>query len=181
MMKDFRQHFPKAIRLIPVQIGLVTLFFLAYHIFLFYTLRETALNLGAVRIQKHVVPLYAEPGLDVSLWVLPALVVCIGFLYICHKYLLSGTSGRRLIWVAIVCFLAIHISVALIDGYREYEQEGEKKEILGLLEPYTRTSLEYYGDVPRVDELGVGTFLRDYSKPELFETLFHASVFSFRR
>ena len=170
-MKDFRQHFPKAIRLIPVQIGLVTLFFSAYHIFLFYTLRETSLNLGAVRFKKHVVPLYAELSFDVSLWVLPALVVCIGFLYICHKYLLAGTSGRRLIWVAIVCFLAIHISVALIDGYREYEQEGEEKEILGLLEPYTRTSLEYYGDVPRVDELGVGTFLRDYSKPELFETL----------
>ena len=171
MMKDFRQHFPKAIRLIPVQIGLVTLFFSAYHIFLFYTLRDTSVNLGAVRFKKHVVPLYAELSFDVSLWVLPALVVCIGFLYICHKYLLSGTSGRRLIWVAIVCFLAIHISVALIDGYREYEQEGEKKEILGLLEPYTRTSLEYYGDVPRVNELGVRTFLRDYSKPELFETL----------
>ena len=31
--------------------------------------------------------------------------------------------------------------------------------------------MEYYGDVPRVDELGIRRFLRDYSKPELFDSL----------
>ena len=134
-------------------------------------MRETAVNLGAVRYRTHVVPLYAEPSFDVSLWILPALVVCIGFLYLCHKYLLSGVPARRLIWIAILCFVVITVSVALIDGYREYEQEGETVRVLGLLEPYTRASLEYYGDVPRVDERGVGAFLRDYSTPEFFETL----------
>ena len=33
-----------------------------------------------------------------------------------------------------------------------------------LLEPYTRTSLEYYGDVPRVDTAGLRSFLRDYGE-----------------
>ena len=80
-------------------------------------------------------------------------------------------SDRRLIGIAFICFLAIHISVAQIDGYREIERDGEKTQILTLLEPYTRTGLEYYGDVPRVDELGIRRFLRDYSKPELFDTL----------
>ncbi len=134
-------------------------------------MRETSVNLGAVRYQKHIVPLYAQPSFDLSWWILPALAVCVGFLYLCHKYLLSGVSDRRLIGIAFICFLAIHISVAQIDGYREIERDGEKTQILTLLEPYTRTGLEYYGDVPRVDELGIRRFLRDYSKPELFDTL----------
>ena len=170
-MKHLQQYIQKAIRSIPVQIGLLALFFCVYHIFLFYILRETSVNLGAVRFQKHIVPLYAEPSFDLSWWILPALALCVGFLYLCHKYLLSGVSDRRLIGIAFICFLAIHISVAQIDGYREIERDGEKTQILTLLEPYTRTGLEYYGDVPRVDELGIRRFLRDYSKPELFETL----------
>ena len=170
-MEKLRQNDQKPLRLIPVQIGLLALFFVAYHFFLFYIMRETVLNLGAVRFKTHIVPLYAEPGFALSLWILPALLVCVGFLYLCHKFLLSGASGKRLIWIAFVCFLAITVSVALIDGYREYEEEGEEKRVLALLEPYTRTSLEYYGDVPRVDELGLRNFLRDYSKPELFERL----------
>ena len=170
-MNNLWQSIQKAVRLIPVQIGLLALFFCVYHLFLFYCMRETAVNLGAVRYRTHVVPLYAEPSFDLSLWVLPALVVCVGFLYLCHKYLLSDVSARRLIWIAILCFVAINVSVALIDGYREIEQEGETFQVLGLLEPYTRTSLEYYGDVPRVNELGLRAFLRDYSKPELFDTL----------
>ena len=170
-MKHFWQHIQKAIRLIPVQIGLLALFFCVYHLFLFYTMRETALNLGAVGYKKHIVPLYAQPSFDLSLWVLPALIVCGVFLYLCRRYLLSDISARRLIGIAFVCFLAIHISVAQIDGYREYEEDGEQKRVLTLLEPYMRTSLEYYGDVPRVEELGIRRFLRDYSKPELFDTL----------
>ena len=170
-MENLRQNDQKPLRLIPVQIGLLALFFVGYHFFLFYIMRETALNLGAVRFKRHIVPLYAEPSFALSLWILPALLVCVGFLYLCHKFLLSGASAKRIIWIAFVCFLAITVSVALIDGYREYEEEGEEKRVLALLEPYTRTSLEYYGDVPRVDELGLRAFLRDYSEPELFDTL----------
>ena len=170
-MNDFRQHIQKAIRLIPVQIGLIALFFSVYHLLLKYIMRETGLDLGAVGYNNHVVPLYAQPSFDLSLWILPALIVCAGFLYLCHRYLLSDVSDNRFIGVAIVCFIAINISVAQIDGYREIGAEDEKERILTLLEPYTRTSLEYYGDVPRVDELGIHRFLRDYSKPEVFDTL----------
>ena len=170
-MEHHQQRVQKVIRSIPVQIGLLAIFFVAYHLFISYVMRETALNLGAVRYGRHAVPLYAEPSFDLSFWILPAFVVCVGFLYLCYKFLLSGTSARQLIWMSIVCFIAIHVSVALIDGYREIELEGETKQVLALLEPYTRTSLEYYGDVPRVDELGLRTFLRDYTKPELFDTL----------
>ena len=170
-MKNFQQHIQKAIRLIPVQIALIALFFCVYHLFLKYIMRETGLDLGAVGYNSHVVPLYAQPSFDLSLWILPALVVCAGFLYFCHRYLLSDVSDSRLIGIAIVCFIAINISIAQIDGYREIGPEDEKERILTLLEPYTRTSLEYYGDVPRVDELGIRRFLRDYSKPELFNEL----------
>ena len=170
-MNNFQQHLQKAIRSIPVQIGLIALFFSIYHLFLKYIMRETGLDLGAVGYNNHVVPLYAQPSFDLSLWILPALVVCAGFLYLCHRYLLSDISDRRLMGIAIVCFIAINISVAQIDGYREIGPKGEKERILTLLEPYTRTSLEYYGDVPRVDELGIHRFLRDYSKPEVFDEL----------
>ena len=170
-MSQFRLNIQKTIRLIPVQIGLLALFFVAYHFFLYYVLREMSINLGAVRFERHILPLYAQPSFDLSWWILPAIVVCAGFLYLCHRYLLSGTSARNLIWIAIACFIAINITVAQIDGYREIERDGEKERVLTLLEPYTRTSLEYYGDVPRVDELGIRRFLRDYSKPEVFNTL----------
>ena len=159
------------IKKIPVQIGALALFFAVYHLFLYYSMREMSINLGAVRFETHILPLYAEPSFDLSWWIVPALVVCIGFLYLCQRYLLSGADSRRLLIVAGICFLAIHISVAQIDGYRELERGGETERVLTLLEPYTRTSLEYYGDVPRIDELGLGRFLRDYSKPELFNTL----------
>ena len=159
------------IKKIPVQIGVLALFFFVYHLFLYYCMREMSINLGAVRFEKHILPLYAEPSFDVSWWILPALVICIGFLYLCQRCLLSGTSARRLLWIAVACFIAINISVAQIDGYREIERDGETERVLTLLEPYTRTSLEYYGDVPRIDELGIRRFLRDYSKPEVFNTL----------
>ena len=156
---------------IPVQIGFLALFFCLYHLFLYYVMRELSINLGAVRFKRHILPLYAEPSFDLSWWILPALAVCIGFLYLCHRYLLSGAESRWLMGIAVICFLAIHISVAQIDGYRELERDGETERVLTLLEPYTRTSLEYYGDVPRVNELGLRRFLRDYSQPELFDTL----------
>ena len=171
-MKDFQQHIQKAIRSIPVQIGLIALFFCIYHLLLKYIMRETGLDLGAVGYNRHVVPLYAQPSFDFSVWTLPvALIVCICYLYLRHISLDSGVSHRRLIWIAIALFCVINIGVAQIDGYREIGPEDNKQRILTFLEPYTRTGLEYYGDVPRVDELGIRRFLRDYSKPELFDTL----------
>ena len=166
------QHNPvKPIQRLPVQIGILALFFVGYHFFLFYVMRATDLVLGAVRYERHIIPLYAEPNVSFSLWIVPALIVCVGFLYLCHRYLLSELPARRLLWISVACFIAIHISVAQIDGYRPLTVDEETTQILALLEPYTRTSLEYYGDVPRIDELGLRGFLREYSTPELFDTL----------
>ena len=166
------RYLQKAIRSIVGQTILVALFFWLYHISVVYIMRETGLNLGAVGYHAHFVPLYAVPQVDLSWWVLPALLICIGFLYLCHKYLLpKSMSPRTLISIAIICFIAINISVAQIDGYRELGSEEDPQRISALLEPYTRTGLEYYGDVPRVDDIGLRNFLRDFSKPELFDTL----------
>lgn len=171
-MKDFQQHIQKAIRSIPIQIGIIALFFSVYHLLLKYIMRETGLDLGAVGYNSHVVPLYAQPSFDFSVWTLPvAIVVCMCYLYFRYLCLDLQVPNRRLIWIAIALFCVINIGVAQIDGYREIGGEDEKRQILTLLEPYTRTSLEYYGDVPRVDELGILRFLRDYSKPEVFDTL----------
>lgn len=165
-------YLQKAIRSIAGQTAMIALFFWLYHILVVYIMRETGLDLGALNYSSHFIPLYAVPQLALSWWILPALIVCIGFLYLCHRYILPNSiSPRRLIGIAIICFLAINISVAQIDGFREIGTEDGPERILALLEPYTRTSLEYYGDVPRIDELGLRVFLRDFSKPELFDTL----------
>ena len=55
----------------------------------------------------------------------------------------------------------------MIDGYREVAG----RQLPAFLEPYTRTRYEYYGDVPRVNQVGFLSFLRNYAKPELFSTL----------
>ncbi len=162
--------FQKAIKSIAIQTAALALFFLLYHKFLHYAMREASINLGAVKFNSHFVPLYAEPRLELSWWLLPALFVCGGFLYLCYRYFINRAwEPVRIIAIAILCFTAIHITVAQIDGYNELPEE--QGQILAFLEPYTRTSLEYYGDVPRLNEMGLRAFLRDYSHPELFNTL----------
>ena len=133
-------------------------------------MRETGLDLGAVNYSKHFVPLYAYPEFSLSWWIIPSLLVCVGFFYVCYKYLLdSSTHARNLILTAIICFLAVNISIAQIDGFREITTEDDDTErILALFQPYTRYTHEYYADVPYIDELGLGVFLRDFSKQELF-------------
>ena len=165
-------YLKKAIRSIFIQIFAIALFFFLYHKIVVYIMREVGLDLGALNYSKHFIPLYAIPQLDLSWWIFPALVICIGFLYLCYKHLLPNKiSQGQLIGIAIICFIIINISVAQIDGFREIETEDGPERILALLEPYTRTSLEYYGDVPRINELGLRAFLQDFSKPELFDTL----------
>ena len=151
---------------IPIQCLGAAIFFYFYHKSLIYWMK--GINLGAVKFDRHVVPLYAEPQTNLSLWILPASIVLTGFLLICRKILLQqGTPFSRFFVISILSFLAIGISVAMIDGYQEIDEQH----ILAFLEPYTRTSLEYYGDVPKVDAVGLHSFLLDYAKPELFQTL----------
>ena len=131
-------------------------------------MRTASVNLGAVKFHRHVVPLYAQPQTDLSIWILPALVVLIVFLLLCRKiFLQQSVSSTRLFVISIGFFVVISISVAMIDGYRE----GAGWQLPAFLEPYTRARYEYYSDVPKVDQVGLLSFMRDYAKPELFSTL----------
>ena len=165
-------HSPKRIlsffNLIPIQCLCIALFFLIYHKLLAYWMRTASVNLGVVKFHRHVVPLYALPQLDLSIWLLPASVVLIVFLLFCRRtFLQQSVSSTQLFLISIGFFLAISISVAMIDGYREVAG----RQLPAFLEPYTRTRYEYYGDVPKVDRVGLLSFMRDYAKPELFSTL----------
>ena len=154
--------------LIPPQCFCIACFFLLYHKSLAYWMRMASVNLGAVKFHRHVVPLYAQPQIDLSIWILPALVVLIVFLLLCRKiFLQRSVSSTQLFVISIGFFLAISISIAMIDGYREVVG----RRLPAFLEPYTRTKYEYYGDVPTVDRVGLLSFMRDYAKPELFPTL----------
>ncbi len=165
-------HFPKRLLtfldFIPTQCFCIACFFLLYHKFLTYWMRTASVNLGAVKFHRHVVPLYALPQVDLSIWVLPALVVLIVFLLLCRNiFLQQSVTSTQLFIISIGFFLTISISVAMIDGYRE----AAGRHLPAFLEPYTRTRYEYYGDVPKVDQVGLLSFMRDYAKPELFSTL----------
>ena len=156
------------LNLIPIQCFCLACFFLLYHNLLAYWMQTVSVNLGAVKFHRHVVPLYAQPQTDLSLWLLPALVVLIVFLLLCRKiFLQRSVSSTWLFLISIGFFLAISISVAMIDGYREVNGQ----QLSAFLEPYTRTRYEYYADVPKVDQVGLLSFMRDYAKPELFSTL----------
>ena len=167
-----RNSLPKRIfslfHLIPIQCVCVACFFLLYHKFLAYWMRTASVNLGAVKFHRHVVPLYALPQTDLSIWILPALIVLIAFLLLCRKvFLQQAISATQLFLISIGFFFAISISVAMIDGYREVNG----RQLAAFLEPYTRVRYEYYADVPKADQVGLLSFMRDYAKPELFSTL----------
>ena len=156
------------LNLIPTQCLCIALFFLFYHKFLSYWMRTASVNLGAVKFHRHVVPLYAQPQTDLSIWILPALVVLTVFLPLCSRiFLQRSVSSTQLLVISMGFFFVISISVAMIDGYREVAGQ----QLPAFLEPYTRTRYEYYGDVPKVDQIGFLSFMRDYAKPELFATL----------
>lgn len=156
------------LNLIPTQCLCIACFFLLYHKFLAYWMRTASVSLGAVKFHRHVVPLYAQPQTDLSIWIFPALVILTAFLLLCYKlFLQRSLPSTWLLLISIGFFLATSISVAMIDGYREVNGQH----LPAFLEPYTRTRYEYYSDVPKVDQVGLLSFMRDYVKPELFSTL----------
>ena len=153
---------------IPSQCLCIACFFLLYHKLLAYWMRTASVNLGAVKFHRHVVPLYALPQTDLSIWIFPALIILTTFLLLCRKiFLQRSMPSTPLFLTSIGFFLLISISVAMIDGYREVNEQ----QLPAFLEPYTRTRYEYYSDVPKVDQVGLLAFMRDYAKPELFSTL----------
>ncbi|MCZ6680944.1 MAG: glycosyltransferase family 39 protein, partial [Candidatus Poribacteria bacterium] len=168
MRPTSQSRFAPFLASIPIQCLCLALFFCVYHKFLDFWMRFVSTNLGAVKFHRHVVPLFAEPQTNLSLWMLPALIVLIGFLFLCRRiFLQQSVSTAWLLGISIGFFLIIGISVSMIDGYRVVDG----KQLPAFLHPYTRTQMEYYRDVPKVDLLGVRSFLRDYAKPEVFKTL----------
>ncbi len=164
-----QNRFINLLRSVPIQCVGLALFFWLYHKFLIYSMRNFSIDLGAVNYSRHAVPLYAMPEETyLSWWILPAVVILVGFLLLCRKLFLQGSVKLR--WsllIAIACFIAIGISVAQIDGYREIDD----KSLPAYLESYTRTNMEYYGDAAKVNEFGFWTFLGDYAKPEVFDKI----------
>src|SRR5262245_19967394 len=161
-------RFSSLLRAILVQCLGLTAFFWVYHKLIVYWIRTVPLSLGDVSQHHDAAPLYADSQINLNLWIIPAIIVLTGFLLLCRSLFLERTLPRAgLFAISIVAFLLIGLSVSMIDGYREVN--GQR--LPAFLEPYSRTKLEYYGDVPTVQQLGVRLILRDYPKPELFSTL----------
>ena len=128
-LHDQRNRIFNYLESIPIQCLGATIFFWNYHKLLVYLMEVRGINLGAVKSDRHVVPLYAEPQTNLGLWILPASIVLAGLLLIFRKILLQqATPPSRFFVISILSFLVIGISVAMIDGY----QEVDGQHILGV-------------------------------------------------
>jgi hypothetical protein len=139
-----------------------------YHLALLRWMEATGSSLGALNT-GWLVPLHAQARLDVSLWLIPALAV-VSALLLASRCLLPGNGPPRAVLLAgaVATFVAVAVSVAMIDGYQAY---GNRR-FASLVLPYARTHLEYYGDVPQVDRVGgPAAFLAKFALPRLFTTL----------
>jgi hypothetical protein len=141
--------------------------FFAYHAALQHWMDASGERLGRIAAQM-VAPLHAEVDVRISLWLVPALLVLGSYLLLARKLVLSDrVPSAVLLAVSIVYFIAIGLSVAMIDAH---EVKGKPRQ--PIIEPYSRTEWEYYGDVPTVDRVGgPAAFLGRYAKPRLFTTL----------
>ena len=133
----------------------LTVFFWLYHKFAAYIITVRGIELGV--ISAETVPLYAIRRVNLGLWVIPAIIVLCAYFIIFRCFFERRKLPLYIIFpAAILLLLLIDTSVAMIDGGLE-----------ALKEPYTRSGLEYYADVPKVE--GIRPFLRDYVK--IFDTL----------
>ena len=138
-----------------LQIVGLTIFFWLYHKLVTYVMTTLNINLGA--IGSDAAPLYAQLRTDFSLWVIPAAITLIAYLIIFRTFFAQRKIPLYILLpAAILLLVIIDTTVAMIDGG-----------LAAVEEPYTRSGLEYYADVPKVE--GLREFLRDYTK--LFGTL----------
>lgn len=144
--------------------------FCVYHNILRAWMKHTGLPIGALRWRSHVLPFYAKIHEDhwISWWTVPAVVVvALYFLLVRRLYIRGAFRPAVMLAISGAMFVSISVSVAMMDGILV---KGGKP-LPALLTPFNRTGYEYYGDVPNVASNGIHAFLRDYSKPEFFETL----------
>jgi hypothetical protein len=154
-------------RSLPAQTLLLAAVFFLYHVALQRWMSASGQRLGRIGAQM-VAPLHAEVDMRIGPWLLPALVVLGSFLLLARRLILrTAAPAGVLLAASVVYFIAIGLSVAMIDA-----QEVKGKPRQPIIEPYSRTEWEYYGDVPTVDRVGgPASFLARYAKPRLFTTL----------
>ncbi len=144
----------RAISLI-FQIAGLTAFFWLYHKFAGYVIADLEIKLGV--IQPQTAPLYADLRTDLNLWIIPAIAALASCIVICRMFFEKRKApAYALLTTSILLIILIDTTVAMIDGGLE-----------AVVDPYTRTAGEYYGDVPKVQ--GIREFLRDYVS--MFDTL----------
>ena len=154
-------------RSLPAQTLLLAAVLFLYHLALQRWMTTSGERLGRIGAQM-VAPLHAEVDVRIGLWLVPALVVLGSFLILARRLILrTAPPAGVLLAVSVVYFIVIGLSVAMIDA-----QEVKGKPRQPIIEPYSRTEWEYYGDVPTVDRVGgPASFLARYARPRLFTTL----------
>jgi hypothetical protein len=154
-------------RSLPAHTLLLAAVFFAYHAGLHHWMEAAGERLGRIGAQM-VAPLHAEVDVRLSLWLLPAVALLGSLLLLGRRLALSDRLPSAILLAAsIPYFIAIGLSVAMIDAH---EVKGKPRQ--PIIEPYSRTEWEYYGDVPAVDRVGgPAAFLGRYAKPRLFTTL----------
>ncbi|MDB9823397.1 glycosyltransferase family 39 protein [Deltaproteobacteria bacterium] len=159
----------KCLRSLTFQILALCGLFWLYHYSLLSWMKHHSTKLGDISF-RHFVPFYAEVHGEqwFTIWLIPAVVVLIIYLMFVRRFYLSqSVKNISLLMTSIIFFVFIGLSVAMIDGM--YKQ-GDKT-FPEVLRPYTRINLEYFGDVPKIDTLGVKTFLKYYTSPFFFNSL----------
>ena len=149
-------NWKKAIpRNVILQIVGLTVFFWLYHKLAVYVMTTLNIRLGA--IGPKAAPLYAQLRTAFSLWIIPAFITLTIYIVIFRVFFEKRKIPAYILLLAFILLLVlIDTTVAMIDG-------GLK----AVEEPYTRSGIEYYADVTKVE--GIREFLRDYTK--IFGTL----------
>jgi hypothetical protein len=141
---------------------------LAYHRALLAWMRAKEQWLSTITAGM-VVPLHARwerqwPGL----WLVPA-VVAVGLFLACVPLLLDRRlPAARFLPLAVGFFLAVGLSVSMIDGMQGKPGELQQP---GFVMPLEYREHDYFGDVPLVRRLGVKRFVESYARPRVFQRL----------
>lgn len=132
------------------------------HLIFRFLMSRTSVAIG--KVKSSTVPLFAKLEFQFSPWILPAIAILVGFNFFVSRF---ASKRSTFLILSFLFFWAIGLSVSMIDGFRPVGEEL----LPAFLVPYTRTDLEYYGDVPLVNGVGFFRFLKNYPKPEIFDQL----------
>ncbi len=144
----------------------------AYHAELAWYLEGLRPPLGALRAMK-AVPLYANFNVNLSLWLVPALLVVGAFVWAAPRFFLGAQRLGTLLAVAVPAFWAVCLSVSMIDGYKKPFFDDEWHEAVpSFAEPFAQKYHEFFWDVRLVDKFGGPRgFLGEFSGPRVQERI----------